>query len=148
MEPEDLAWAATGATVPLSDLPKPTDIPEEHPTTVPPHTLTREQLLADLHTYDAVMDEIRSFIDYLPEYSADAIRATLGSAHDNLEEAAGTIRALIQEPDEASLRRWRDVERNLEAVAEGHVPAHVARDVAGHAAEAVTAMLHLVGGAQ
>lgn len=148
MDAAELAWSATGAPGSLADTPKPTDIPDEHPTQVPAHALTREQLHADLDTYDAVMDELRTFGDYLPEYTAEAIRTTLGSAHDNLEEAAGTIRALIKEPDEVTLRRWRDTQRDLHAVAEGNVPAHMARDIAGKAAEAVDGMLQLIGGAR
>lgn len=148
MEGAEAAWSAVGATVPLADLPKPTDIPPENPTTVTPHKITRDEVVVDLETYEDVMTELRSFADYLSEYSSDAVRATLGRAHDNLEEAAGTIRALTQEPDEVTLRRWRDVERNLESVAEGNVPLHMAREVAAHAAETITAMLHLIGGAR
>lgn len=95
MDAAELAWAATGAPGSLADTPKPTDIPDEHPASVPAHQVTREQLLADLATYESVMSELRSVADYLPEYTVEAIRTTLGAAHDNLEEAAGTIRALI-----------------------------------------------------
>jgi hypothetical protein len=94
MTAEEAAWDATGAPFALAEVPKPTDIHQEDPTTVPLHRLTVEQLLADLTTYTDVMVELRSFIDYLSEYRSDAVRAVLGRAHDNLEEAAGTIRAL------------------------------------------------------
>lgn len=94
MTAEEAAWAATGAPFPLAEVPKPTDIPAEDPTTVPLHQLTVEQLSADLSAYADVMVELRSFIDYLSEYRSDAVKTVLGRAHDNLEEAAGTIRAL------------------------------------------------------
>lgn len=147
MDAAELTWSAAGATVPLAETPKPTDIPDERPATVPTHVVTRAQIQADILSYESVMNELRSVADYLSEYSSDSIRATLGAAHDNLEEAAGTLRVLTAEPDEITWRRWRDVQRSLESVAFGKVPAHMARDVAGSAAQAITAMLHLLGGA-
>ena len=94
MNAAETAWAATGAPYPLAEVPKPTDIPDEHPATVGLHQLTPEQITADLTAYADVEAELRSVADYLPEYSSAAVHATLGRAHDNLEEAAGTIRAL------------------------------------------------------
>jgi len=73
--------------------PKPTDIPDPDPITVPAHQLLRD-VPADLTAYMDVLVELRSFIDHLSEYTSAAVKATLGRAHDNLEEAANTLRAL------------------------------------------------------
>jgi hypothetical protein len=77
----------------LAEVPKPTDIPDPNPTTVPAHQLLGN-VPADLTAYADVLVELRSVIDYLSEYTSDAVRRTLGRAHDNLEEAANTLRAL------------------------------------------------------